>query len=115
VLNDDVNTLEALSGITGYTPSNENYTTAKLVERKAAMDHAQGSETRQDALLKTVRDEATRIEWDFHNAILRAKEFVIAQYGNDSNEVQAVGLKKKSEYRAPHRSGTPEPAPAHAG
>jgi len=33
--------------------------------------------------------------------VLSAKDQVIAQYGRDSNEAQAVGLKKKSERKRP--------------
>jgi hypothetical protein len=33
--------------------------------------------------------------------VLEARKQVIAQYGSDSDQVQAVGLKKKSEYRQP--------------
>ena len=42
-------------------------------------------------------------EWEFHNAMLGAKMQVTAQFGDDSDEVQAIGLKKKSEYKAPTR------------
>ena len=33
--------------------------------------------------------------------MLGVKEQVIAQYGKNSDQVQALGLKKKSEYKAP--------------
>jgi hypothetical protein len=37
--------------------------------------------------------------------MLRVKDQVIAQFGKDSNEVQALGLKKASERKAPQRRG----------
>ena len=46
-------------------------------------------------------------EWEFHNLILGAKDQVTAQFGRDSNEVQAVGLKKASERKAPQRRSKP--------
>jgi hypothetical protein len=46
-------------------------------------------------------DAARAAEWAFHNAMLGVKDQVIAQFGKDSNEVQALGLKKKSERKAP--------------
>ncbi len=49
------------------------------------------------------RDEAVAAEVEYHNAILRSRDQVVAQFGKDSNEVQAVGLKKVSEYRKPKR------------
>ena len=105
ILRDDIAALAALSGIGEYDPRNEDHTVAALTACKIAMQDAQGDETRQTATLRTSRDVATAKEWEFHNAILRAKEFVIAQFGKDSNEVQAVGLKKKSDYSRPTRNG----------
>ena len=32
--------------------------------------------------------------------LLGAKDQVIAQYGSDSDQVQSLGLKKKSDYKA---------------
>jgi hypothetical protein len=42
-------------------------------------------------------------ERGFHGLILGAKDQIIAQFGRDSNEAQAVGLKKKSERKPPAR------------
>lgn len=54
------------------------------------------------------RDHAVAAEWEFHNAVLGMKDQVRAQYGSDSDQVQALGLKKKSKYRAPaRRNGLP--------
>lgn len=50
-------------------------------------------------------------EWEFHNAILVAKEQVIGQYGIDSNEAQAVGIKKKSERKSPGTKPKPPDNP----
>ncbi len=37
--------------------------------------------------------------------MLGVKEQVIAQFGKSSDQVQALGLKKKTEYKAPVRKG----------
>ncbi len=47
------------------------------------------------------RDDEIIAQWAFHDFILGAKDQVIAQFGDDSNEKQALGLKKKSEYKSP--------------
>jgi hypothetical protein len=44
------------------------------------------------------------MQWEFHDAILGVKNQVKAQYGADSDEVAALGLKKKSERRPPTRA-----------
>ncbi|HEY5232033.1 MAG TPA: hypothetical protein VIK35_00670 [Verrucomicrobiae bacterium] len=40
-------------------------------------------------------------QWTFHNALLGAKQQVLAQFGDDSDEAQALGLTKKSERAKP--------------
>ena len=43
------------------------------------------------------RDDEIASQWAFHDYILGAKTQVKAQFGDSSNEIQALGLKKKSE------------------
>ena len=54
-------------------------TVAKLHAAKTAMQAAQDGETRAEAALEVARDNANATEWEFHNAMLRAKEQVIGQ------------------------------------
>jgi hypothetical protein len=42
--------------------------------------------------------------------MLGGKEKVVAQFGDDCDQPQAVGLTKKSEYAKPARKQTPDPA-----
>jgi hypothetical protein len=48
-------------------------------------------------------DIACAAEWALHNAVLGARTQVRAQYGHDSNELQAVGHKKRSDRKRPSR------------
>lgn len=48
-------------------------------------------------------------EWAFRDNILGAKVPVPAEFGEDSEELQSLGLKKKSERKRPMRR---QPAPA---
>ncbi|HUJ10887.1 MAG TPA: hypothetical protein VL171_12750 [Verrucomicrobiae bacterium] len=114
VLADDIAVADALGGINAYQPADEKCNVANVAALRTEMETAQGVETRQEAAAKTARDNATAKEWEFHNTILRVKQLVSGQFGSDSNEVQSIGLKKKSEYSRPHRSETTEPAPATA-
>jgi hypothetical protein len=61
-------------------------------------------------LLKAANDAARQAEWDFHNAVLAMKESVKGQFGPDSDAAQAIGYKKKSEYKRPRRRTTGESA-----
>ena len=48
-------------------------------------------------------DARAAAESEFHVFMLAVKEQVIAQYGKSSDQVQSLGLKKKTEYKAPAR------------
>ena len=97
----DLDALTALKGFAVYTPANTAYAAAKQTAMKAAQD----AEIAAQNALATARDAATATEWDFHNAMLGVKEQVIAQFGKSSDQVQALGLKKKVEYKTPVRRG----------
>jgi hypothetical protein len=92
-----------LQSISNYAPANAAYTKTALAARLTAMKSAQDAELAAQNALAAARDAANAAEWDFHNAVLSAKDQVIAQFGKDSDQVQALGLKKKSERKAPRR------------
>ena len=108
LLQDDRDGFAALKGLTGYTPANADFTVVKIQAAQDAMVAKRDIESQKQSELDAARDEATSAEWDFHNAMLGAKDQVKAQFGADSNELQSVGLKKKSEYKKPQT--TPAPA-----
>jgi hypothetical protein len=66
------------------------------------MAATQKAEKQAEDALKTARDNANAAEWAYHKMILGVREQAVSQYGDDSNEIQVLGLKKKSEYK---RSG----------
>jgi hypothetical protein len=99
----DATIFASLTALNDYAPANKNYSLAAVQGISEAMKAAQRAELNAQNALASARDLAAAAEWEFHNAILRVKEQVIAQYGHDSNEVQALGVKKKSEYKAPGR------------
>ncbi|MGF1538164.1 MAG: hypothetical protein ACFB4J_17005 [Elainellaceae cyanobacterium] len=68
---------------------------------------AQPREAEQKAAYKAATDEARLAEWAFHNATLAMKDGIRGQFGPDSNEAQAVGLKKKSERKRASRKPAP--------
>lgn len=113
VLQADRDGFAALQAVPGYNPSNPEYSLAALRAAQTEMSGAQLVEAQAAAALASARDTAAAKEWAFHNLMLGAKEQVIAQFGKDSNEVQALGLKKVSEYkrRGPRSSPPPTEAP----
>ena len=108
-LKEDKDALTALDGMENYAPANKDFTLVKTQAAFDAMDKAQKLETRKANEAATARDDATTAEWDFHKMMLGAKKQVTAQYGDDSNEIQSMGLTKKSEISRPGRKAKTEP------
>jgi hypothetical protein len=99
----DLDSYTAWLGITTYAPANIAYAKTAVTAKYTALKSAQDGELSAQVALATARDNAAAAEWDFHNTMLAVKEQVIAQFGKSSDQVQALGLKKKSEYKAPKR------------
>ena len=97
----DQDALIALRSIEGYAPANPAYALQAVQDKLSNMTGIQEDEVNAQNALASARDLAAAAEWDFHNSMLGVKDQVIAQYGKDSDEMQAMGLKKKSEHKAP--------------
>lgn len=100
---EDESAFAALQAMAGYAPVNQAYTLAAITAAHAALQSAWTAETQAETAYATARDNAVGKEREFHNLMLGAKDQVTAQFGRDSNEVQALGLKKASERKAPRR------------
>jgi len=110
ILQEDQDAFVALRGIADYRPANPAYEVAAIETARTTMSSAQEAETRAEDALAAARDTAVAKEWEYHNLMLGAKVQVKAQYGENSNQVQGMGLKKKTEYKSPKRKNGP-PAP----
>ena len=100
-LQEDRDAFAALKGIGDYKPQKPEFSVSSITDIQATMVAMRDIEAQKQAELDAARDDSTAAEWAFHNAILGAKDQVIAQYGDDSNQLQSLGLKKKSEYKSP--------------
>ena len=100
---DDESAFAALQAMAGYAPANQAYTLAAITAAHGALQSAWTAESQAEAALASARDNAVTAEREFHNLMLGAKDQVTAQFGRDSNEVQALGLKKASERKPPRR------------
>lgn len=107
VLEADKAAFAALQTITNYTPANPAYASATVTEAHTELLAAQAEEVRTTAAAAAARDNAAGKEWKFHNLILGVKDQVTAQFGRSSNEVQALGRKKESEYKTRTRKTKP--------
>ncbi|BAY21637.1 hypothetical protein NIES2100_13930 [Calothrix sp. NIES-2100] len=103
VISQDVSSLHGLQTIATYDTSRADATVANIQKAYQAMLAQQQVETEKLALYRAAADAARLAEWEFHNAILAMKEVVRGQYGSDSDQAQAIGLKKKSDRKRPSR------------
>ena len=113
VLDEDRSVLHALHDVEGYVAANPVRTVPAVMALEATMTTAQAREVQMDGAAAAARDHAVAAEWEFHVAMLDVKNQVRAQFGMDSDEVQQLGLKKRSKRKTPvRRNGTPAAAAA---
>ncbi|MDZ8028852.1 MAG: hypothetical protein RMY36_022035 [Nostoc sp. SerVER01] len=103
LISEDVSSWHGLQTISTYETNRADASGVKLQQAYQAMLAQQQAETEKQTLYRAAADAARLAEWEFHNAVLAMKEVVRGQYGLDSDQAQAVGLKKKSEYKRPSR------------
>lgn len=82
-----------------YSPANADFSADRLRQALHDVEAATTAEKdAQNALVKA-RMRSLELECTFHELTLGAKRQVIAQYGDDSPEIAALGLKRRSERR----------------
>lgn len=110
-LQDDLDSFAGLEGVTGYTPANEAYTVAKGTVLKTNMQASEAAEIQKYNDWQAARDKKVGDQHDFRDFNRNAKIQVKAQFGEDSDELAALGLKKKSEYKNKSKSKNVVPTP----
>lgn len=99
VLQQDRDTALAVLGLKDYNPANPEFTSDKLREALNIVEEVTAAETKAAEEAARARQAAINAEWAFHELVLGTKRQVIAQYGDDSQEITTLGLKRKSERR----------------
>ncbi|MBG1268615.1 hypothetical protein [Nostoc sp. WHI] len=103
VISENVTSWHGLQTIAIYETTRADASATKLQQTYQVMLAQQQAETEKLTLYRAAADAARLAEWEFHNAVLAMKEVVRGQYGSDSDQAQAVGLKKKSDHKRPSR------------
>lgn len=90
----------ALKAINGHLPYDKAYALETVGALHDKLRVAQEAEIHAQNVVAAARDALVALvalQWNFHDLILGVKSQVKALYGPDSDEVAALGLKKKSE------------------
>ena len=107
VLQADIDAFLALKVIADYKPANPDYALSAVTEKHDNLNATREAEIHAQNALAAARDATVAAQWAFHDVILDVKNQAKAQFGADSDEVAALGLKKKSERKSPSRSSKP--------
>lgn len=102
-LTDDTDALNGARTLPDYNPPRAEASLNALQTAYQAMQQRQQEESELRARYQSASASARQAEWEFHNGVLAMRQAVLSQYGDDSNEVQTVGLKKKSARKRPTR------------
>jgi glutathione peroxidase-family protein len=100
-LQKDKDAVAALANVVDYNPADKKYSLVNAQSAETDMSSKQDAQAKAVAAVKNAKDDAKAAEWNFHNFVLGVKAQIAAQYGFDSNELQSLGLKKKSEKKSP--------------
>lgn len=100
------NDFAGLKSIAGYAPVKTEFAVSAITPIAAAIDALTTQEAQLAAQLADVRDQLADKGTEFTQKMKGARQQVVAQFGDDSAEIQTLGLKRTSE-RSPRK-----PAPA---
>ena len=99
ILADDESAYNNLITFTDYHPANAQFALALGHTLKGTYDTARAAEDVAKRAFEAARDSAVAAEQALHDYIQGARTQVEAQYGPNSDQLQAMGRKKKSEYK----------------
>ena len=91
--------LASLKALPGYTPHDPTATVAALEARLAEWDNLNTHEVQKENEAAAARDATASVEVLLRKDRTTIRTQIAAQYGRDSDELAAVGLKKTSEYK----------------
>lgn len=94
------NAFAGLKSVDGYAPVNDDYKVSAIEPLEAALDELTVQEAQIAAQLAAVRDRIAETGTEFQQKIKGAAQQVIAQFGDDSSEIQALGRKRASDRAA---------------
>ena len=99
----DRSTFLALQNLDGYTSQNSNHSLPTIQQHEMALAQAEQNTIRARAAFEAAREAENELAHAFHDAVIGARQQVIAQYGSDGTAVEVIGLKRKSNYKRASR------------
>lgn len=103
-LKNDIELIRALSGINGYTPHNPAYSLEAAMTALDQLDRSETAVILAENALAAARSAVVTDRNTVHKIALGVKDETIVLFGPDSDQIAALGMKKKSERSRPKRS-----------
>ena len=103
VLQADLDCITALKMNQGYAPTNPADSLEAITEIQTRVAGAEDHEFHLANGYAAARDDTTALQHLRHERVKSIKNQIRAQFGDDSNEVASIGLKKSSERKPPKR------------
>ena len=104
ILDADIETLRALSGIDGYTPHNPAYSLESATVALEQLDKSETAVILAENALAAARSALLNDRNAVHKIAMGVKDEAVVLFGPDSDQIAALGMKKKSERNRPKRS-----------
>lgn len=104
ILDADIETLRALSGIDGYTPHNPAYSLESAMAALQRMSEFETALIHAENAVAAARSALLNERSTVHKIALGAKDEAIVLFGPDSDQIVALGMKKKSDRNRPRRA-----------
>lgn len=104
ILDADIETLRALSGIDGYTPHNPAYSLESAMAALQRMNEFETALIHAENAVAAARSALLNERSTVHKIALGAKDEAIVLFGPDSDQIVALGMKKKSDRNRPKRA-----------
>ncbi len=98
-LQDDIDAFYALKLLTDYKPHDPNATVEAIAPIVDKIRAKQEAIIAHQVALDAMRDDLNDSSLELHGRMGVSKNEVRAQYGDNSNQIASLGLKKKSEHK----------------
>ena len=103
VIGKDIASLRGAKGIIGYISPRPEADLEVLSEIERKLNYLYELEIQAKAKHRELLDQVRETEWKFHEGVQAMKTAILAQFGNNSNQAENVGYKKREDYKRPSR------------
>jgi hypothetical protein len=100
----DVALMAVFKTLPGYAPRNPQFSVAAMEQSHNELAQLLHEELLIEMQLAAVRERIVEVGHRYHDQLLGGKHEAVVQFGDDSVEIEALGIKRKSERKQPRRA-----------